>query len=77
MIVLIAAFLATAPQDAQQETSPPPAEVQPAAAASAEPEKICRTRVRPTGQNGAAALRKVKVCKTKEEWDRMKSRPEQ
>ncbi len=70
MSLLIATLLAAAQEPVQAPVeTPAPTEVK----AAAEPEKICKRKIRATGESGVHGVKSVKVCKTKEAWDKMKS----
>lgn len=73
MIINIAvALLVTAAQE--RAVAPPPQE-QVEAKSTVEPEKVCKRRMLATGEQGAKALKSIKICKTKEEWEKSKSPP--
>ena len=70
MISLAAMFLSAVAQDAAPT---PPNQEQPVVSAAAEPEKICRRKLRSSGE-GVTGLKAQKICKTKEEWEKFKSK---
>jgi len=69
MISLMMALVMTT---AQEQPPVPPEPAQVAEVKAQEPEKVCKKRFVDTGQ-GITGLKTRKVCKTKEEWDRLKS----
>ena len=72
MIHLIAALLLTTAQDTAPVSADQEQSAQASQTASSEPEKICKRKVRSTGE-GIAGLKATKVCRTKAEWDRLKA----
>ena len=70
-LLTFALLLAAAQQDVPVPADQPQNATETVAA---EPEKICKRKIIATGEGTIGSTKSIKVCKTREEWARSKSR---